>query len=965
MDKLKKNSLATKLPRHDGIYGLIDQYFAGFGVYIVEQVLQIANRPLAQEYVLYRNTLLDEIGEQHLNEVNLFHGTQKIDAVCSIASEGFDWRLNGANGTAYGKGSYFSSDLEYSAEYFTAEDAKGLRYILIARVLLGKSAPAIRSHVRPPPGCHSTFAPPNIHVTFQIKQAYPQYIVFFKRHIGNVQRPVSNSRFPVLPLAYLEDTGIGAKIVSSDQWACSTCTFHNTAFSTVCMVCNCLRRPAEKQMQQQGTNDDSMAERGVCKHLAHLGLALRDPRAEIQQGALAALRPLYKNFETWDTDDLEALTSFALACGPQLHAHLVQNADSQIILAVLSLCRVLHSRNLLEFRENKKLTDVEALIFDHTLGPDVRAEALALALEHIHYFSPEFYGETHHKPITRYASQLEELIDFCDPGLSVGQKVPLTEADLGRCALLVEAALRLPQIEVLERWSSYFYLLVDQQDPLGDRKAVMLLHILQYVMQHAASGSKKCKNTGGFGQTTKDADLVLVALQLFRHLPHLLAAFSAATTDNSEQLENLAAHLYHHNQVNIQTGKEVAKRIAEGLPTNLEELIKLMDDQLGVSCGSSKGAHQATASTAGIASHSSPVIAAAENIYMGNAQKLEVFLERPQQQLGLIIKKNDRGYLAIEGFNWYTPLVFEQFLRQDDLLLEINCTPIKNKNDMVQQVGTIPHGTLFRVTLLRFCLEEEKRQFLREQAGWLLERWRVSDSPSPGFIHALCEPMPPQAQTSKLAGGVSGAEKLLSSVQATAKEPSPSPSLPVQAAAASVSQAKAAVATMPPTGQISGEVVQQTVPMEVGKFKQTAEDHPGGPQQSPQLTPELRERIQRNRAAALRRKVESQARRRKQLKNPRHQGMGVASLHPHSCPPVRVMPPSSRCGTPPSARSSSKVPVEIKENLKQAGGGHVAEHPRQQQLTLTPELQERIQRNKAAALKRKAESLARKRGLIM
>mmetsp|Transcript_39034 Transcript_39034/g.64242 ORF Transcript_39034/g.64242 Transcript_39034/m.64242 type:complete len:209 (+) Transcript_39034:36-662(+) len=187
---LLTNGLCTELPQDDATHSLILGHFESYnGLYRVEKVFQITNHPLAQEYLLFKSTLIDDIGEQHLNERSLFHGTKTTDAVCGIAKEGFDWRLNGTNGTAFGKGSYFSSHLPYSAEGYTQADEQGLRFVFIARVLLGKSAPAKQSDVRPPAGCHSTASlPNNMHITFHIKQAYPQYLVFFKKTTGNQQQ---------------------------------------------------------------------------------------------------------------------------------------------------------------------------------------------------------------------------------------------------------------------------------------------------------------------------------------------------------------------------------------------------------------------------------------------------------------------------------------------------------------------------------------------------------------------------------------------------------------------------------------------------------------------------------------------------------------------------------------------------------------------------------------------------------
>ena len=50
-----------------------------------------------------RQLMVQENGEEHLNEYQLFHGTAPnvVDAICA---ENFDFRLSGAHGTAMGHG---------------------------------------------------------------------------------------------------------------------------------------------------------------------------------------------------------------------------------------------------------------------------------------------------------------------------------------------------------------------------------------------------------------------------------------------------------------------------------------------------------------------------------------------------------------------------------------------------------------------------------------------------------------------------------------------------------------------------------------------------------------------------------------------------------------------------------------------------------------------------------------------
>ena len=54
--------------------------------------------------------MVADLGEMHINEQRLFHGTA-TEVLPAICKEGFDWRLHGRNGTAYGQGKYVRRDL--------------------------------------------------------------------------------------------------------------------------------------------------------------------------------------------------------------------------------------------------------------------------------------------------------------------------------------------------------------------------------------------------------------------------------------------------------------------------------------------------------------------------------------------------------------------------------------------------------------------------------------------------------------------------------------------------------------------------------------------------------------------------------------------------------------------------------------------------------------------------------------
>lgn len=68
---------------------------------------------------------MEDLGEMHINERRLFHGTSQ-EVIPKICKEGFDWRLYGRNGSAFGQGTYFARDAQYSHTYSSKHGPIGL-----------------------------------------------------------------------------------------------------------------------------------------------------------------------------------------------------------------------------------------------------------------------------------------------------------------------------------------------------------------------------------------------------------------------------------------------------------------------------------------------------------------------------------------------------------------------------------------------------------------------------------------------------------------------------------------------------------------------------------------------------------------------------------------------------------------------------------------------------------------------
>jgi len=125
-----------------------------------------------------------------VNERKLFHGTPDERTVRCICNQNFDPRMYGRHGTVYGKGVYFSTTAKYSNQYTTTNF--GRRFMFLARVLVGKSAPGKSELQRPPPvdpsrphgalydSCVNRTSNPTIFVIFDNDQCYPEFLIEYK-----------------------------------------------------------------------------------------------------------------------------------------------------------------------------------------------------------------------------------------------------------------------------------------------------------------------------------------------------------------------------------------------------------------------------------------------------------------------------------------------------------------------------------------------------------------------------------------------------------------------------------------------------------------------------------------------------------------------------------------------------------------------------------------------------------------
>ncbi|XP_034019403.1 protein mono-ADP-ribosyltransferase TIPARP-like [Thalassophryne amazonica] len=154
----------------------------------IHQVQNLLHWDKYQRYKTYmekQHTQSTEPLERHL-----FHGTT-MEAAEDICHNNFDPRMAGANGSAYGYGSYFSTTAYISNRYSTKRGC-GTSCMFLAKVLVGKVCLGQDKYHRPPPlagnaqqyrlydSCVNNLCNPAIFVVFQSCQCYPYYLIRYK-----------------------------------------------------------------------------------------------------------------------------------------------------------------------------------------------------------------------------------------------------------------------------------------------------------------------------------------------------------------------------------------------------------------------------------------------------------------------------------------------------------------------------------------------------------------------------------------------------------------------------------------------------------------------------------------------------------------------------------------------------------------------------------------------------------------
>lgn len=196
------------LPEATNEYQAVTNYFLkalynhSDGVEIV-RIERIQNIPLWQSYAVKKQTMKTRVKEHPEHLVNnsdpnierqwLFHGTTK-DIAPKIVRQGFNRAFAGRNAVVYGKGVYFARDASYSShEAYSEPDDGGVQRMFLCRVAVGDWCKGKTGQLTPDTKNHNSLElfdstvdnvqNPSIFVVYHDAQAYPEYLVSFKRQM--------------------------------------------------------------------------------------------------------------------------------------------------------------------------------------------------------------------------------------------------------------------------------------------------------------------------------------------------------------------------------------------------------------------------------------------------------------------------------------------------------------------------------------------------------------------------------------------------------------------------------------------------------------------------------------------------------------------------------------------------------------------------------------------------------------
>lgn len=175
MAQLKTVSLGDK--RFDEIGAAIRTSYPNACILWVDEV----DNPFLARIYKERRELITQQREAPPQELMLFHGTSE-EALQGIVRDGFNPDFNRVS--AYGKGTYFARDADYSKNYAKPKKDE-ISYMFMAKVLVGNCTQGTNNATLDTTKYDNfvnSLTAPSIYVTPHLDGCYPQYVVAFHRN---------------------------------------------------------------------------------------------------------------------------------------------------------------------------------------------------------------------------------------------------------------------------------------------------------------------------------------------------------------------------------------------------------------------------------------------------------------------------------------------------------------------------------------------------------------------------------------------------------------------------------------------------------------------------------------------------------------------------------------------------------------------------------------------------------------
>lgn len=166
--------------KYDTVSSMIRKSYPNACILWMEEV---HNETLCKRYETYKRNLVEQHGDESVvNELLLFHGTKEQNIV-SIANHGFDNTRNVTS--AYGKGTYFARDAQYSTFYSHARKDDDISFMMLCKVVCAK--PCLGRHnmnidTRTYDYAVNSLQSPSIYVIPHDDAAIPVYVVAFYKN---------------------------------------------------------------------------------------------------------------------------------------------------------------------------------------------------------------------------------------------------------------------------------------------------------------------------------------------------------------------------------------------------------------------------------------------------------------------------------------------------------------------------------------------------------------------------------------------------------------------------------------------------------------------------------------------------------------------------------------------------------------------------------------------------------------